>query len=428
MSGDPAAVDAVDVFTDRLANIDLGVEQILRDTETFPDTPMVQLGAAMVWLYGQTHDATNQARGHLDGAATLEPAMNERERATLAALRLWLSDDYLAAATTFEELVKQWPRDLLALKALEFIYYVLGQQHYGQRFLAQVESISEPNGGDPDFLAVWAFASELSGHPDRANELAERAVDLRHDTPWAHHALAHVYITRGDADGERERLIGFLPSWERSGRVIYCHNAWHLAVAMLDSLDAESARSIYVDHVWNVQPDTPGEQIDAVSLLWRLEMAGFAVAPEQWNDIADHVEQRVDECFMPFLSAHHAYALARADRSEALDRLFATVHHRAGENDAEAERVWRPTGVPVIEACAAHARGDFSRSAELLDSVMPEMTAVGGSDAQTDVFRQTYLTSLSGAGRHDDAKRYWETMTSWKSARSPLDDRLRERL
>ena len=48
-------------------------------------------------------------------------------------------------------------------------------------------------------------------------------------------------------------------------------------------------------------------------------------------------------------------------------------------------------GCAVIEAAAAFGAGDGARAAALLDPIMPMMTSIGGSDAQDDLFRQTYL-------------------------------------
>jgi hypothetical protein len=48
------------------------------------------------------------------------------------------------------------------------------------------------------------------------------------------------------------------------------------------------------------------------------------------------------------------------------------------------------------------------------------MTSIGGSDAQDDLFRQTYLRSLQAAGRHADAAAYFERITAGKSC-TPLD-------
>ena len=77
-------------------------------------------------------------------------------------------------------------------------------------------------------------------------------------------------------------------------------------------------------------------------------------------------------------------------------------------------------GRSVVEAAAAFGAGDRARAAALLDPVMPMMTAIGGSDAQDDLFRQVYLRSLQAAGRHADAAAYFDRITANKS-RTPLD-------
>ncbi len=186
------AIAALDDFTDRLAGIRLGVEAVLEATGAEPEVASLELASAMLFLYGQTAATKVRATGFLDAAHALEGAMNERELMTLAALDRWLANDSLAAAIVFEELLSRWPRDMLALKALEFTYYVLGQQHMGRRFLSHAEPLAAANRGDADFLAAWAFAAELSGAPDRAEELAEESIAIDPRTPWAHHALAHV--------------------------------------------------------------------------------------------------------------------------------------------------------------------------------------------------------------------------------------------
>ena len=77
----------------------------------------------------------------------------------------------------------------------------------------------------------------------------------------------------------------------------------------------------------------------------------------------------------------------------------------------------------VVEAAAAFGSGDHAPAAALLDPVMPMMTSIGGSDAQVDLFRQTYLRSLQAAGRHADAAAYYECITAGK-VRTPLDHAL----
>jgi len=103
--------------------------------------------------------------------------------------------------------------------------------------------------------------------------------------------------------------------------------------------------------------------------------------------------------------------------------VLARVRARSAADDEEAKRVWAPVGRAVIEAAAAFGAGERARAAALLDPVMPMMTSIGGSDAQDDLFRQTYLRSLQAAGRRADAAAYFEAITVNKS-RTALDGAL----
>jgi hypothetical protein len=148
-------------------------------------------------------------------------------------------------------------------------------------------------------------------------------------------------------------------------------------------------------------------------------MAGTPMDAE-WPAIADRVTTRAVETFMPFMNAHYVYALARAGRVDAIDAALASVHFRSEARDDEAKRVWATVGCAVVEAAAAFGGGDRGRTATLLDPVMSLMTSIGGSDAQDDLFRQTYLRSMQAAGRHSDAAAYFDRITAGK-ARTPLD-------
>jgi hypothetical protein len=93
---------------------------------------------------------------------------------------------------------------------------------------------------------------------------------------------------------------------------------------------------------------------------------------------------------------------------------------RAAKGSEEGRRVWAAVGRPVVEAAAAYGSGERARAAALLDPVMALMPAIGGSDAQDDLFRQVYLRSLQAAHRQADAAAYFERITAGKS-RTPLD-------
>ena len=134
------------------------------------------------------------------------------------------------------------------------------------------------------------------------------------------------------------------------------------------------------------------EQADAIALLWRIEMAGER-HDDHWTALADRAQTHIEERYMPFLDAHFAFALARAGRTSALEQLLARVAERA--TAPMPRRAQLGAGRPCIDRCVRRIRhGEAARSAELLDPVMANVTVVGGSDAQVDLFRQTYFRSL----------------------------------
>ncbi len=420
-----AELASVDWFTARLARIDRGAEAILEDAKTFPGSPMVQLGAAAFCLFGQIGASDKAAASYLSAAKPLLASATPREALLHHALALWADKDHLGAVAALEEMTQRWPRDLLAAKIAEFLYYVLGQQQEGPRFRAHMARLADANADDPDFLATYAFAHELCGDVDAARRTVERALAIEPRNPWAHHCVAHIYLRRDERHQGVEILEGFLPVWMSVGRVIHCHNAWHLGVAHVAELNRARALEILASHVWGITPELVVEQADAIALLWRIEMAGAAGDSRKddvWAALADRAETHIEDRYMPFLDAHFAFALARTGRAAALENLLARVRARAAQGDAEAARSWAPVGSALTQACAAYAQGDAPRCAALLDPVIAHVTLVGGSDAQVDLFRQTYFCALLESGRKAEARAYWAAMTEAKTL-SPLDRR-----
>lgn len=277
---------------------------------------------------------------------------------------------------------------------------------------AHMSRLAADNAADPDYLAMASFAHELCGDFAEARELAERSLGIEARNPWAEHTLSHVTIRLGEFEEGERRLRSFLPQAATCSRPIHSHTAWHLALFDVERLNFSDALNIFRAHIWGFVPEMIGEQIDAIALLWRLEMAGADVSSE-WPSLADYAEKHTGESYMPFLTAHHAYALARAGRTEACGRLLATV-------EARPEPLWQQLGAPVVRASAAFGRNRWQEAAEILEPVMPRMTAIGGSDAQDDLFRQTWFTALARSGRKADARGYWERFNRGKKA-SPLD-------
>ena len=412
------AVAAADDFAARLLRLDQGVEAVLDAVKRWPQTPILQLYTAAFWLYGQTGEALANAASHLKACAAL--TLNARERALHQALALWHANDNLRAVAAMEAITAEWPGDLLTAKFAEFVYYVLGQQHMGPRFRAHMARLQSMHGNDPDFLAMAAFAGELCGDYAAAESTVERALAAAQRNPWAQHALSHVLIRQGRVPEGRARMEAFLPLLATCGvaqSIRTMRGTWRCSTLRTSTLPARCGSFTTTSGVsrrtsWS-SSSTPSRCCGASR--WP--------APRWMRNgppIADHVAPRAVETFMPFMNAHYVYALARAGRTDALEAALAGVRARSKADDDEATRVWAPVGRPIVEAAAAFGIRDRARAAALFDPAMSAMTAIGGSDAQDDLFRQAYLRSLQAAGRHTDAAAYFDRITGSK-LRTPLD-------
>jgi len=422
-TSEPLVAEACRIFYARLLRIDPGVESILETATQFPEEPAAQLASAFLWLFGQTPEAQKQAAKYLAQADQYRNRLSAREIAWLDAMASWHAREFEATATAFEEITTRWPQDLPAAKAAEFIYYILGQHASGPRFLAHMERLAPYHREDPDYLAVTAFAHELCGNAGAARDHAEQALQIAPINPWAQHALEHVLLWEGSPDDAVARLESWLGSWAHSGRVIHCHNAWHVALMHLDRLNVSRAFAIYEEHVWGHTPEFVVEQLDAIAFLWRAEMAGFPVGKERYQAIAKYIAPLAGTLFMPFVSAQYAYALARAGEQDALDEMLRQVDLRSAADDVDARWAWAPVGRNIVQASALLGKDQPALAAELLDPVMDRMPRIGGSDAQDDLFRFAHMDSLNRAGRKTDARTLLGRRLSQKSP-SPLEEDL----
>ena len=102
------------------------------------------------------------------------------------------------------------------------------------------------------------------------------------------------------------------------------------------------------------------DQINAISLLARLELAGMDVGP-RWADVADHLALRLADHVLPFLDLQYLYGLARAGRTEAARALLHNMTmHAATRTEAHERTVWQQVCIPTAHGLLAHAQGDWA--------------------------------------------------------------------
>jgi tetratricopeptide (TPR) repeat protein len=415
---DAASERAADDFTSGFVACEARVVNVL-EVAAHDDSVYVQAAAAAVHLFAESRDAAANARPFVERALASRVPASGRERRFARIVAAWADGDVPVALALLEEQLALHPRDLVALKLAHYLLFNLGDSPAMLRLALG----SQAAAGDVAHLhGMTAFAWEQCHRLREAEAAALRAIAMRRDEPWAHHALAHVMLTEGRIAEGRRFLEQMAAGWVGLNSFMQTHNWWHQALFLIEQDEGGAALDVYDRHVWGVCKDYTQDQIGAVSLLARLELAGTGVG-ERWHDVAAYLAARTRDQQQPFLDLHYAYGLARAGRPEA-GELLANVEAHALQAPAPTRDAWQRVAVPACRGLLAHARGDWRTAVEALGAALPRLIEIGGSHAQRDLFEQIHVDALVRAGRLVAAQQVLE-----QRARSqPESRRLRRQL
>jgi tetratricopeptide (TPR) repeat protein len=225
---------------------------------------------------------------------------------------------------------------------------------------------------------------------------------MQRNDPWAHHALAHCLEARGRLVEGVAFLRSVSDTWEDCNSFMYTHNWWHLALFLIDLDRLDEALALFDQRVWGIWKEFSEDQINAISLLARLELRGVDVG-SRWADVASYLGQRLHDHFVPFLDLQYLYALARAGKRSAVTEMLASLEDRAERARPFEREAWADCAVPAAHGLAAHARGDFAEAARLLGQAMSHLQPIGGSIAQRALFGTIHLDALIKSGWNDAA-------------------------
>jgi hypothetical protein len=382
-AGSDATVAGIDSFVLGFLAYEPDAAKILPAADADADSALANAYAAMLWLFLESPDGPRKAAPYLLRAETAAAAATERERMTVAAVRAWADNDMPRAVAIGEDMAERFPRDLAVAKATQYHYFNVGDAPGMLRVAAKVL----PANHDLAYAhGLIAFAYEQCHMLADAEAAARTAIGQQRREPWAHHALAHVLLTQGRNAEGRAFLEEMKDSWAGLNSFMLTHNWWHLSLVMIEQGEAERVLDHYETHIWGVWKEYSQDQIGAVSLLARLELAGVDVG-DRWQDLADYLVPRVHDHVQPFLDMHYIYGIARAGRPEAATMLE-SIRCFAETAPEFARTAWQEVAVPAVEGLLAHAAGNHDTAARRMLSVLPRLPEIGGSHAQRDLFEQ----------------------------------------
>ncbi|MAW85153.1 MAG: tetratricopeptide repeat protein 38 family protein [Phyllobacteriaceae bacterium] len=389
---------------------------VLAAAEADPECPLAQTYAGMLWMFLESPEAPVKAQCFINAGAALSARANERERGLHAILTDWASGDQLRAEARIAAHLDGWPNDLVAMKLGQYLAFNRGDAPAMLRLARAVES---RNAGNAHFHAMAAFAFEQCHLLDKAEAAANRALEIDEAEPWAHHALAHVMLTQGRVPEGARFLDRAAPHWNGLNSFMYTHNWWHRALFALSMGDEAAVLAMYDEHCWSMEKSYSQDQIGAVSLLARMEMAGMDVGG-RWTELAGWLRVRHGDTVNAFLTLQYLYGLKRADLSEAADLMHAIEDRAAGANGFDAD-VWRDVALPAARAIMAHLEGRHAEAARLMSLALPRTAEAGGSHAQRDLFEQILLDAHRKAGHLVQAQQMMEMRRIYDPCGIPLN-------
>ena len=348
---------------------------------------------------------TAAAREAMVVAKSLAGGLSTRETSHIAFFDLLAAGDSEAALSALPAHLNAWPRDALVLGTAAFTNGLIGSSgRAGQKraLLDLLDGLGSSYGDDWWFIAHHGMALSESGQRDAARPKIDRSFAQNPSNPWAAHARAHLCYEDGDPNAARGFLASWLTSYPRNG-LLYSHLNWHLALGHLEAGDAAAALHLFREAFSpDVHSGPPRAKVnDAVSFLWRWELAGHPRDAEAWRMMHDFANSALPRAGVAFSDMHVVLAQAVAGNDAAL-----AVRVQQIDELARAGRYPSGPFVPAVSrAFSAFERCDFSTAIDALEPIAGELERIGGSRAQLDLVEFTLLKAYLSEGRMDDARR-----------------------
>ncbi len=328
-----------------------------------------------------------------------------RERRLLAALSSWRLDRPFEAAATFEAMLAENPRDLLAIKLHHGLLLMLGQPGRMRACLERVLPAWPADDAQAGFvLGCYAFSLEETGAFERAEAVGRRAVAMQPDDAWAIHAVAHVFESLGRP---REGLawLGTHAKGYDTCNVFRGHVHWHRALLHFQLEQFGRALDIYDEHVATPWAGDYRDMSNAVSLLWRLESAGVGVG-RRWDRLAEIAGAHLGDRGSAFALAHYAVALGRGDGLDRLaDQLAAPRASPSKSCLGSQAAIVSDVARPLCRGIHAWFSGDAGAAYDEWVAVEPSLARIGGSNAQRELFALMLIEAALATDHTDTARR-----------------------
>jgi hypothetical protein len=345
-----------------------------------------------------------KARAMAAQARELAAGGTSREKNHVEIMAAVIESKPKAAVTGAEAHLEEYPRDAQVLSILlgAFgLYAFSGRPDHDAAKLAICERHARHYGEDWWFTSYLGWSHTEAGNLSIGRTLSERAMGLRAENANAAHGLSHAMFEQGDMATGRQFLTQWMPLHDRKS-FLHGHLAWHVALTNLDEGDLDGALEIYEQHIKPAGRPYPPLNIftDGASLLWRLSLAGQAGLEPHWREVAAYGEKYFPQAGAHFADVHLALAAAMTG-GDALEKRLAQLEARQADGKLMPGRA----AIDLCRGIRAFAEGGNANAIGFLEPAISELTRIGGSHAQRELWEDTLIVACLRAGQGDKAAR-----------------------
>ncbi|KAG8517956.1 Tetratricopeptide repeat protein 38, partial [Galemys pyrenaicus] len=281
-------------------------------------------------------------------------SLTPRERLHVAAVETFSKGNFPKACELWEQILRDHPTDMLALKFSHDAYFYLGYQEQMRDSVARVYPfwtadmpLSRCVPLDPAYVkGIYSFGLMETNLYDQAWKLAQEALSIDPRDAWSAHTVAHIHEMKAEVqDGlqfmQRSeahwkvrpagRLRAATPlrpwGWALGDRdMLACHNYWHWALYLIEKGEYEAALTIYDTHILPSLQASGAmlDVVDSCSMLYRLQMEGVPVGA-RWEQVLPVTRKHSRDHVLLFNDAHFLMASLGAGAGGTTRELLTTL-------------------------------------------------------------------------------------------------------
>lgn len=409
-----AAVDAYEAAFSSFLNYEQAagglVKSVLAD---HPEMPMALILRGYMTLMIESSAVQARVQSLANDLVERQIDLTERERLHARALQQWSSADPAGAARTWDRLLADHPRDLLALKMHHYTTFWRGR---ASTLRSTVESVlpfwDEAAPGYDHVLGMHAFALNETGRFEMAEAVGREAVERNSEDLWSVHAVAHALEMQGDIERGVAWFDDKLGTWE-SKNPFQGHLWWHAALFPYAAGNYDEVLRLYDQFLVPLSSEFFLDIQNRASILSRLELANVDVG-DRWGELADFSRSRLGDHVLPFTDLHCCLALAGSDSASELAQFVESMNaHRQHLDALGFESVGYQTATELAYGIEQWAQGDATGAADHVLPLLDDLAPIGGSRAQQSLFEQIIVqiavADSPNLGRSLLASRYGTT-------------------